>query len=230
MAIPGVLLLLALGSWQTHRLFWKTEVNSFRAEQSAGVPVPLPQTIADVADWHYRPVYVEGRFLHAGEIYLAARSFRRQVGYHIITPFETTDGRTVLINRGWVIEKQKLPETRIEGQIEGLTRVAGLIAIGQQDSWLKPENVPDEKFWYWVDLPSMSVAVGVPEQFYLIDADETANPGGAPIGGQTRLVLRNEHLHYAIIWYLLAIGLAGITIIMRRGARRPADQSGDQQS
>ena len=107
MAIPGVLLLLALGSWQTHRLFWKTEVNSFRAEQSAGVPVPLPQTIADVADWHYRPGYVEGRFLHAGEIYLAARSFRRQVGFHIITPFETTDGRTVLINRGWVIEKQK---------------------------------------------------------------------------------------------------------------------------
>jgi surfeit locus 1 family protein len=230
MAIPGVILLLALGSWQTYRLFWKIEVNDFRAEQSAGEPVPLPQTMANVADWQYRPVYVEGQFLHAGEIYLAARSFRRQVGYHIITPFEMTDGRTVLINRGWVIEKQKLPETRADGQIEGLTRVAGLVVLGQQDSWLKPENAPDENFWYWVDLPSISAAAGLPTQSYLIEADETANPGGLPIGGQTRLILRNEHLQYAIIWYLLAVGLVGITYMMRRGAGRPTDQSGDQQS
>ena len=230
MAIPGVILLLALGGWQTYRLFWKIEVNDFRAEQSAGEPVPLPQNMANVADWHYRPVYVEGRFLHAGEIYLAARSFRRQVGYHIITPFETTDGRTILINRGWVIEEQKLPETRAEGQIEGLTRVAGLVVLGQQDSWLKPENAPDENFWYWVDLPSISAASGLPTQSYLIEADEAANPGGLPIGGQTRLILRNEHMQYAIIWYLLAVGLAGITYIMRRGAGRADDQSGDQQS
>ena len=40
-AIPGVILLLALGSWQTYRLFWKLELNNFRSEQVDSQPVML---------------------------------------------------------------------------------------------------------------------------------------------------------------------------------------------
>ena len=225
-AVPGVLILLALGAWQTQRLFWKNEINEFRAAQTAADPVPLPAALEPFDAWHYRPVYVEGRFRHDDETYLAARSFKRQVGVQVITPFETTDGRVVLINRGWVPDARKEPRKRRKGQVEGLVRIEGLVVAGQTDSWIKPDNLPDKNTWFWLDLPTLSAKLGMPEQTFLIDAGDAENPGGFPIGGQTRLILRNEHLQYALIWYLLAAGLAGITYLMRRGALRRAQRAG----
>ena len=35
-------------------------------------------------------------------------------------------------------------------------------------------------------------------------------PGGVPVGGQTRLDIPNDHLQYAITWFLLAAALAGV--------------------
>lgn len=43
---------------------------------------------------------------------------------------------------------------------------------------------------------------------YLLDATaETTVPGG-PIGGQTRVQMRNEHLSYIVTWFSLS-GLTG---------------------
>jgi surfeit locus 1 family protein len=56
----------------------------------------------------------------------------------------------------------------------------------------------------------------------LIEADATPNPGGWPVGGQTRVEFPNDHLQYAITWF----GLAGAVLIAfrvwMRGQRRGA--------
>lgn len=44
----------------------------------------------------------------------------------------------------------------------------------------------------------------------LIEADATPNLGGWPKGGQTEVNFRNEHLQYAITWFLMAAGLLGV--------------------
>lgn len=38
----------------------------------------------------------------------------------------------------------------------------------------------------------------------LVDADSASTVPGGPIGGQTRVYLRNEHLQYIITWYALS--------------------------
>ena len=35
-------------------------------------------------------------------------------------------------------------------------------------------------------------------------------PGGYPIGNQTRIYLRNNHLQYALTWLFLSFGLIGV--------------------
>jgi surfeit locus 1 family protein len=45
---------------------------------------------------------------------------------------------------------------------------------------------------------------------FFLDADATPNPGGLPVGGQTRLEIPNDHLQYAITWFLLALALVGV--------------------
>ena len=60
---------------------------------------------------------------------------------------------------------------------------------------------------------------------YFIDADDTKNPGGLPVGGLTQVVFPNNHLVYAITWYGLAVitfGLAGYLVYFERQRARTA--------
>ena len=47
---------------------------------------------------------------------------------------------------------------------------------------------------------------------FFLEADATPNPGGIPVGGQTRLDIPNDHLQYALTWFLIA--LAGIGVYL----------------
>ena len=35
-------------------------------------------------------------------------------------------------------------------------------------------------------------------------------PNGFPLGNQTRIYLRNNHLQYALTWLMIAMGLVGV--------------------
>ena len=49
-----------------------------------------------------------------------------------------------------------------------------------------------------------------PDRQYRVDAGGVPVVGGVPVGGQTRLDIPNDHLQYAITWFLLAAALAGV--------------------
>ena len=56
---------------------------------------------------------------------------------------------------------------------------------------------------------------GIPAELVpvFLEAGPTPNPGGIPIGGQTKVTLPNDHLQYAITWYILAVALAVIYVV-----------------
>ena len=219
-AIPGILIMLALGAWQTQRLSWKASEQAYRDERVAAEPIALPASVDDPAALFYRRVFLEGEFLHDQEMFLGARSHQRQLGFQIITPFKRGNGETILFNRGWVPVERKEARHRRAGQVEGRVRVEGLVVPGGHDAWFAPENHPELRLWYWVDFTSLSAAAGIPTQRFIVDAGPAENLGGFPIGGQTIVTLRNEHLSYAITWYALAVGLGVIYVIFMRGKRR----------
>ena len=156
-------------------------------------------------------------------MFLAARTYDRRVGYQIITPFERESGAVVLVNRGWVPLERKEPETRRAGQVEGTFRLAGIVVPGGRAGWFTPDNTPAENLWFWADVESLAAKAGTPAPAFLVDADARPNPGGLPIGGQTKVELRSEHLQYIVIWYALAIGLAVIYALYMRRGRESAD-------
>ena len=131
-----------------------------------------------------------------------------------MTPLSTDDGRIVLFNRGWVPQEQKDPAKRAQGQVTGRVDLTGIVRRNQERRQFAPENVPDKNVWFHVDVPLMrGMAGGKPEpklDAFFLDADAAPNPGGLPIGGQTRLDIPNDHLQYAITWFLLALALAGV--------------------
>ncbi|MGH7004410.1 MAG: SURF1 family cytochrome oxidase biogenesis protein, partial [Alphaproteobacteria bacterium] len=65
--------------------------------------------------------------------------------------------------------------------------------------------------------------IGKVEPFY-IEAGPAENPGGYPVGGQTRFELPNDHLQYAITWFSMA--LIGIVIYLLYHRRRARELAG----
>ena len=218
-AIPIVLLCLGLGVWQVQRLAWK---RGLIAQREAAVTAPLtapPQTLAEARGLEFHHVAADGVLLHDKEIFLGATSEAGRNGYQVLTPLRQHDGHIIFVNRGFIPAEIKDPAKRSPGQIAGEVHIVGLLRVppAKKPAWFLPDNRPDLNYWFWVDIPAMAAADRLSDvaPFY-IDADATPNPGGWPKGGITRLELPNDHLQYAITWFVLAIAMAVIYVLYCR--------------
>lgn len=226
----GLAVLLWLGFWQLERLEWKTDLLVRIDENMAAPPLTLPEDIGsgrlpetmDLSRWEYRHVCAEGEFLNGKEMHLfAADVHSGAAGYHVYTPFRREQGSAVIVNRGWVPPEKKDTATREDSRIEGPAIVCGILRLSREKGWLTPENQPGFNEWYYPDSEQMALAAGLetPHPVF-IDADEGANVGDYPVGGQTRVDIPNNHLGYAVTWFGLAAALLGVFAVFARGRRR----------
>ncbi|MBV8188500.1 MAG: SURF1 family protein [Alphaproteobacteria bacterium] len=214
-SLPVLVVALGLGIWQMERREWKRDILDRIAVNQAAAPLGLDELLRDDPLRHeYGRVTLAGRFLNDKEFYLAARSLRNTVGLQVVTPVRTEDGRLVLFDRGWVPQEKKDPAKRAEGQLGGTVKLTGIVRRTQEQRQFAPDNVPERNVWFHVDVPLMRhMAGGTPDpklDTFFLEADATANPGGYPIGGQTRLDIPNDHLQYAVTWFLIAAALIGV--------------------
>ncbi len=209
------------------RLQWKEGLIAQRNAALHAAPVPVPATLDDATTLEFHPVRATGVFLNDHELYLNAQNAHGDAGVDIVTPLRLDDGRTLMVNRGFVPTARQSPATRAIGNSYGKVAVTGLLRVVQIDqrSSFTPPNEPARNSWFFIDLPAMAKAAGIDTvlPFYL-DADATPNAGGFPVGGQTITDLPNDHLQYAITWYALAAALVAIYIrfaVMRRHGEKP---------
>jgi surfeit locus 1 family protein len=213
-AFFGLLVLLGLGTWQVERLRWKGVLIAERRAGLAAPVAPLPVTAEDWGAWDFRPVSVEGEFRHDLEQLFGVSAIDGRIGHHVLTPLVRPHGASVLVDRGWVPADRANPAARREGQTTGPVRMTGIARWRGEEKpgWFIPDNQPGQRLWYWYDLATLQHRIGLELLPVVIEADATANPGGLPVGGQTRTELPNNHLQYAITWYGLAAGLFGVWI------------------
>ena len=101
--------------------------------------------------------------------------------------------------------------------------IGGHATPGARKGWLRPVRDVGNTDWLWDDVAGRSDALDGRLQPLVVDAIEVENPGGFPIGGQTRINLPNDHLQYAATWYILAVTLVVIYVIYHR--RREEDDA-----
>jgi len=213
--LPIFLFSLSLGVWQMERRAWKRDILDRIATNQAAAPLTLDELLkGDPLRFEYGRVRVSGSFLHDKEFYLAARSLKDKVGMQVVTPLRTDAGTIVLFDRGWIPSERKESAKRGEGQLPGKVDLVGIVRRSQIKRQFAPDNDPARNFWFHVDVPVMRQMAGgaadpVLDSFFL-EADATPNPGGIPVGGQTRLDIPNDHLQYAITWFLIALAGAGV--------------------
>ena len=171
---------IALGNWQSRRAEEK------RALAAAMKAVPL-----------------QGEFLPRYTVLLDNKLYRGRPGYQVLQPLRLRDGKSVLVNRGWIAAgptREQLPDVRTpagEVAIEGL-RLDHLpqayeLAAGLPEGkvW---QNASPERFAAWSGLALEAHAV---EQHSPLD-DGLVRDWPPPDTGVA------VHESYALQWYSLA--------------------------
>lgn len=222
--------LVALGSWQVQRMYWKDALIAQIDGRIGSEPLPLAEMEVKyraTGDVDYWPVTVSGTFLHEGERHFLA-TWEGQSGFYVYTPLRLDDGRYVLVNRGFVPYDRKDAAKRQDGQVAGPVTITGLARnpLDGKPGSLVPDNDLKKNVFYWKDRDAMAATAGLPAGAvvvpFFVDAGKAPNPGGLPVGGVTLVDMPNNHLQYVITWYGLAAALLGVMAVwlMRKPERQ----------
>jgi surfeit locus 1 family protein len=225
-------LLASLGVWQWHRLHWKealiAQVESRLHESPVAAPAPPDWPALDLAAADYTPVTVTGRFLNDREAHLYTtlnppRGPLGGVGWFVFTPLETDQGWIVYVNRGFVPDDRRLPQTRPGSLPAGEVTVTGLLRRPEQPLHWFSSGISDNDQWFAREPALFARQAGLPADRvapYSIDAYATQNPGGLPQGGETVVSFPNNHLQYVVTWFGLAFALLAVFAVYARGVLR----------
>lgn len=207
-----LVILIGLGVWQLERLQWKLGlIASVNAHLNAA-PISLGEALRRGQDAQYRRVRLLGHFDNTNENYVFATDDAGAPVYHVLVPFQTERG-TLIVDRGIVPLELRDPRSRLAGEIDGPTTITGIWRTPDAPGFFTAAPDRAHRIWYSRDVQAMAQLEGLALlKPVVVEADAKPNPGGWPKGGQTRVTFRNEHLQYAITWFALAAGLAGVYV------------------
>jgi surfeit locus 1 family protein len=218
LSVVAVALLALLGFWQLRRLAWKEALIAAvetRAKASAVADDGRWEALTPETD-EYRHVSLHGSFERAKSALLFAtplhpRPGAEEPGYLVVTPLRLADGRTVLIDRGFVAASAKDAFLKADASAPaGDVDVTGLMRFSEARHWYSPTDDVANRVFFTRDVGAMAAALGAAGAApFMIDAD--ASPASAPlVAGQTRIEFPNRHLEYAVTWFgLAAVWAAG---------------------
>jgi len=192
-----VLILLSLGTWQLYRLNWKTELIAQIHHAQKSDPI---QGSEGVSPHPFQRVILQGTFRHDMEFHWASKTFEGQVGYHLITPLVTEQGMWVLVDRGFVPKSYENKDVQRPTEPVSIT---GIARPASDRSYFTPESNMAKRQIYHVDPSQISQALGHSlAPYYIIQDPQEGStwPRPIPLAGH----LKNNHLMYAVTWYLLA--------------------------
>ena len=205
-------MLAGLGVWQLERLQWKLGLIAQMTRNLAAAPISPDAALALGNDHaQYRPVTVSGRFEIAKEVYVYTTGPHGAPVYHVLTPLRIEDGRTLLIDRGYVPVPLRDPVSRPGSEPLGRVHIVGIWRTPDLPGPFTPPADVMHRIWFARDLAGIARAehltFAAPA---IIESIASANTQAWPRGGQTRIDLPNDHLQYALTWFLLAAALIAV--------------------
>lgn len=210
---------VSLGRWQWGRAEHKRVLWE---EFARGADAALEVGGRPLEAWpRYQHVQLRGRWQPSRQFLLDNRIVDGAAGYEALTPFEMSDGRWLLVDRGWLRfngHREQLPDISMPGDDGSETVLRGrldtLPAAGLASGRLPP---PASGAWprltSYPRMDELAAALGQPLQgrVLLLDA---AQPQGYVRRWQPPGVPPDTHWSYAIQWWCFAALLLVLYVVL----------------
>lgn len=236
----GVAILFAiacafLSNWQFSRNAERSEQLELVANNYDAAPVALGDLLAAGAELtpsdEWRPVRLEGRYLADEQLLVRNRAHGGSAAYEQLVPFRLDDGRTLLVDRGWLPpgNSQSLPDDIPDppsGEVTVEVRLRPGEAAPTSGRTAEAGQVPT------INLGLVAEQTGPLEPgAYGLLMSETPAPATAPLTVDPPSNDPGPYLSYAIQWILFALmGFGFITYVIvseRRLRREDAEDDDD---
>ncbi|SFQ95124.1 SURF1 family protein [Poseidonocella sedimentorum] len=213
--LVGTAILVSLGLWQVDRLAWKEGVLAEIDASMTVAPSALP-TSPDPESTRYLPVAMSG-VVEPRAVRVLVSHKGMGAGFRIVSPFETEEGRRVLLDRGFV-----QVSARDTARYAGPLAVIGNLHWPDDRNSSTPENDVAGNMWFARDLDQLARQFDTEPLLVVARATEPEDPGILPLPVDTSGI-PNDHLEYAVTWFGLALVWAGMSLYflwrqLRRGA------------
>jgi len=203
-----VLFLLAclfalLGTWQEKRALEKVAL-----EQQHEVARPLSLEQAMAQNSRFSPISTNGHYDSHRHILLDNQIWQGRGGVYVFTPFHTTGGTTILVNRGWLPlapDRKTMPDIptpRHEVVLKGILnvlpvpgRILGSADQLQQGKW--PQLVT------YLNLSDISRSLGTPLENWVIQLAKSEPDGFEGRDWKPVFLSSSRHFGYAFQWFAL---------------------------
>jgi cytochrome oxidase assembly protein ShyY1 len=240
LTLVGLLLMPAmveLGIWQMHRHERENANNTRMAHALAAAPVPLesltrPGTRIPSTD-DFRRVTLTGHYAPAGQVVVRHRTSADDstIGYYLVTPLVLTDGKAVLVNRGWIPAKDDLTSfPPVPPTPRGQLTITGRLRQDETTASTDIRNTvglpPRQVMLINSGMLAKSVSAPLVGGYVELTGSSPAVPKGQPqlvpppTPGATDGGYNPPHLAYAWQWWLfVAMVPVGWVILVRREHR-----------
>jgi len=207
-----------LGEWQLHRLEQRKETNAVVVAHENNPVMPLSQrgdaVVQDGDQW--QRVTVTGTFDASHQLEVRYRSNDGATGTEVVTPLRTTDGKVILIDRGFIVRAAgEAPPETLPAPPTGTVTVVGHLrrsengqreAIAPALGAVRLINAPAIGAWMGTDL--VDGYIGLLE---ITPAQE-----GPFVPVVTPTLDEGPHFWYAVQWFMFtAIALTGLVVFIR---------------
>ena len=196
LGIAGCAVLIALGVWQVQRLAWKENILHEIDTRLATAPAPLDLSMTEEAD-EYRRVTVTGTPT-GEELHVLTSGTAAGTGYRVISAFVTTDGDRIMVDQGLLpLDAKDAPPPTAEMDI------IGTILWPDDQTGSTPEPDLPKNIWFARNIPAMAAALDTAPIMVIVSDAIPPDPRVTPLPVTTANI-KNDHLEYAITWFLLA--------------------------
>ena len=202
--LGGLSILVSLGIWQMQRLAWKQAIITQIEERIVEAPIALPANPNRVDD-KYLSVTAEG-FVNPEFLRVLVSQKRIGAGYKLISPLVLQD-RTVLLDRGFISVNDTLP-TDITAQNRSV--VTGNLHWPQEIDSYTPAPDIAKNIWFARDVDAMAKILKTDPVMIVLREISPADTNVTPLPVDT-VNIPNDHLQYAITWFLLALIWSAMT-------------------
>ncbi|MES2604535.1 MAG: SURF1 family protein [Pseudomonadota bacterium] len=225
-------LLVSLGFWQLQREAEKLALQATYNSRQVEVPVAL--SAVDLSqDQQYRQVFVQGQFDDAHTFLLDNRIWQGKVGYEVIVPLVSNDGKVVLVNRGWIAQGASRENLPAAGAVPGEVSVNGSIYQPVGDALVLGTDTEAEgwpKVVQTLEPQRLAVLAGYEnsEQVFPYSLRVAEGAPGALIRYWPVITTTPEkHRGYAVQWFLMAAAVMALYLFY--STKEETDKSDSKQ-
>ncbi len=232
--LPTTLLVIAaaavcvrLGLWQLDRLEQRRAFNAHVLAMRALPPLELNRSgERDLRAMEYRAVVAWGTFDFIHQVALRNQYHQGRLGYRLLTPLRLSDGRAILVDRGWIpAEGNEHPEGWMRYREADPVEVQGVIRLGVSTTPLggraDPTLAPGQArldFWNFPNVERIAAQIPYPVLPVYIQMNPMPGDEEPPIPLPIEIELtEGPHLGYAVQWFLFAaLFLLGYPFLLRK--------------